>query len=99
MTRATGHDTHNYVDKTSEDERRNLTLSLPYGLVRKAKEWAVREDRSLNAYVREAIEEKIERSSGYKKARDRQLARLGKGLDLGTKGRRPARRDDLHERA
>ncbi|MBN2207152.1 MAG: CopG family transcriptional regulator [Candidatus Aminicenantes bacterium] len=87
------------MDKTTEAEKRNLTLSLPYGLVRKAKEWAVREDRSLNAYVREAIEEKIERSSGYKKARDRQLARLGKGSDLGTKGRRPAQRDDLHERA
>jgi hypothetical protein len=37
-------------------KNRNLTLSLPYPLVRKAKELAVREDRSLNDYVREAIE-------------------------------------------
>jgi predicted transcriptional regulator len=80
-------------------EKRNLTLSLPCHLVRKAKEYAVREDRSLNGYVRAAIEEKIERSSGYIKARDRQLARLEKGLGLGTRGRRPSRRDDLHERA
>lgn len=80
-------------------DKRNLTLSLPYPLVRRAKEMAVREDRSLNDYVRQAIEEKVERSSGYAKARERQRTRLRRGLDLGTKGRRPASRDDLHERA
>jgi predicted transcriptional regulator len=83
---------------TRKLEKRNLTLSLPYALVRKAKELAVREDRSLNDYVRAAIEEKNERSSGYLKARERQLARLEKGLDLGTGGGKPAPRDNLHER-
>jgi predicted transcriptional regulator len=78
--------------------KRNLTLSLPYPLVRKAKELAVREDRSLNDYVREAIEEKIDRSSGYAEAKKRQLASLERGLALGTEGRRPAARDELHER-
>jgi len=78
--------------------KRNLTVSLSYPLVRKAKEMAVREDRSLNKYVREAIEEKIDRSSGYAKAKKRQLASLERGLGLGTKGRKPAARDDLHER-
>ena len=79
-------------------DKRNLTLSLPYGLVHKAKEMAVREDRSLNDYVRYAIEEKIVRSSGFDKARDRQLKRLRGGFALGTKGRRPADREALHER-
>ena len=78
--------------------KRNLTLSLPYPLVRRAKEMAVREDRSLNDYVRAAIEERIDRSSGYTKAKKRQLASLERGLGLGTKGRRPAVRADLHER-
>jgi len=78
--------------------KRNLTLALPYPLVRKAKEMAVREDRSLNDYVREAIAEKIDRSSGYAKAKKRQLDSLERGLDLGTKGRSPATRDELHER-
>ena len=77
---------------------RNLTLSLPYSLVRRAKEMAVREDRSLNSYVRKAIEEKVERTAGYAAARERQLERLEKGRPLGTKGRRPAGRDALHER-
>ncbi|MDH7512713.1 MAG: CopG family transcriptional regulator [Clostridiales bacterium] len=79
-------------------KKRNLTVSLPYVLVCKAKEMAVREDRSLNDYVRKAIEEKIDRSSGYARARERQLACLKKGLALGTKGRSPLARDDLHER-
>ena len=79
-------------------EKRNLTLSLPYPLVSKAKEMAVREERSLNEYVRLAIEEKIVRASGFAKARERQLRLLKSGLGLGTKGRRPAVREALHER-
>jgi len=80
-------------------EKRNLTLSLPYPLVNKAKEMAVREERSLNEYVRQAIEEKIVRASGFAKARERQLSRLKRGYGLGTKGRRPAAdRETLHER-
>jgi hypothetical protein len=79
-------------------EKRNLTLSLPYPLVHKAKEMAVREERSLNDYVRQAIEEKIVRSSGFAKARARQVQRLEEGFRLGTKGRRPASREALHER-
>jgi hypothetical protein len=79
-------------------EKRNLTLSLPYPLVNKAKELAVKESRSLNEYVRQAIEEKIVRESGFDKARERQLRLLKGGFKLGTKGRRPAEREDLHER-
>lgn len=82
----------------SADKKRNLTLSLPYSLVRKAKEMAVREDRTLNSYVRTAIEEKIERTAGYAAARKRQQERLQKGLGLGTRGRKPGARDELHER-
>ena len=79
-------------------EKRNLTLSLPYPLVHKAKEMAVKEERSLNDYVRQAIEERIARSSGFDKARERQLGRLKAGFRLDTKGRRPADREALHER-
>jgi hypothetical protein len=78
--------------------KRNLTLSLPYSLIHKAKEMAVREERSLNEYIRRAVEEKIVRSAGFDKARERQLARLRAGFPLGTKGARPARREALHER-
>jgi hypothetical protein len=79
-------------------EKRNLTLSLPYPLVQKAKEMAVREERSLNEYVRLAIEEKNVRASGFAKARESQLSRLKTGFKWETKGRRPADREALHER-
>lgn len=79
-------------------EKRNLTVSLPYPLVHQAKQMAVKEERSLNEYVRQAIEEKIARSSGFDKARERQLVRLKAGFRLGTKGRRRADREALHER-
>jgi hypothetical protein len=79
-------------------EKRNLTVSLPYPLVNKAKEMAVREERSLNEYVRQAIEEKIARNSGFADARKRQLRRLKDGFGMGTKGRPPADREAIHER-
>lgn len=79
-------------------KKRNVTLSLPYPLIRTAKEMAVKEDSSLNDYVRRAIEEKIVRSSGFVEARERQLRRLKGGFVMGTKGRRPAAREALHER-
>jgi hypothetical protein len=79
-------------------DKRNLTLSLPQPLVRKAKELAVREERSLNEYVKEAIQEKISRSSGYTKAMERQLKYLEKGVRMESRGRRPATRDELHGR-
>lgn len=90
-----------YLDRDMRERaeaKRNLTLSLPYSVVRKAKEMAVREDRTLNAYVRTAIEEKIERTAGYAAARKRQQKRLAKGLALGTRGGKPSGRDELHER-
>ena len=80
-------------------EKRNLTLSLSYSLIRKAKEMAVREERSLNDYAREAIAEKIERSAGFAKARERQLRYLKKGFPMGTNGKKPAERRELHERS
>jgi hypothetical protein len=52
----------------------------------------------MNECVGQSIEEKIVRASGFDKARNRQLRRLKSGLMIGTKGRRPAGREALHER-
>lgn len=79
--------------------KRNVTLSLSKYLLQKAKVAAVREDKSLSEYMREALEEKIRKNSGYKKAKNRQLILLDKGFDLGTKGRIQTKRDELHERS
>lgn len=68
-------------------ERRNVTLSLPKTLLKKAKTLAVMKDRSLSDLLREILEEKVKEETGYQRAKDRQTAFMEKGFDLGTKGR------------
>jgi metal-responsive CopG/Arc/MetJ family transcriptional regulator len=77
-------------------ERQNVTLSLPKALLKKAKSLAVRNDRSLSDLMRGALEEKVKEESGYQRARDRQVALMERGFDLG--GSMALTRDELHER-
>ena len=79
-------------------EKQNVTLSLPKDLLKRAKKFAVMHDRSLSDLLRETLEEKMKEGTGYQKARSRQLALMGKGFDLGTKGKITTTRDQLHER-
>jgi hypothetical protein len=44
------------------------------------------------------LRETVERETGYDAARERSLARLRDGTDLGTGGEPTWSRDDLHER-
>lgn len=79
-------------------ERRNVTLSLPEALLKKAKTLAVMKDRSLSDLLRETLEEKVKEETGYQRAKERQIALMEKGLDLGTKGKLAVSREQLHER-
>ena len=79
-------------------DRQNVTLSLPRSLLRKAKVIAAKKERSLSELMKEAIEEKVKEDTGYKKARERQLRLLKKGLNLGTKGNITFSREELHAR-
>jgi hypothetical protein len=79
-------------------ERRNVTLSLSNDLLYRAKLAAVKQDKSLSEFMREALEEKMLKASGYQKARKRQLRMIETKLDLGTKGKILIDRKDLHER-
>jgi metal-responsive CopG/Arc/MetJ family transcriptional regulator len=88
------------VKKTKIMEmRRNITLSLPRRLLSKAKLTAVRQDKSLSEFMREALEQKIEAGSDYQKAMRRQLGMLSQGFDVGTGGRLAVAREELHERS
>ena len=78
--------------------KQNVTLSLPKTLLKKAKLAAVSKDKSLSEFLRESLEEKLRKDTGYKKARERQLKLLKMGPDLGTKGRITTSREDLHAR-
>jgi len=85
------------MSKEKKDGR-NITLYLSRSLIQKAKVMAVKEDKSLSAFMRDALEEKVKKESGYKKAKKRQLKLLEKGFDLGTQGKISLSRDKLHER-
>lgn len=79
-------------------EKQNITLSLPKALLKKAKTLAVINERSLSDILRETLEEKVKEESGYQRAKERQIALMKKGFDLGTKGKIAASREELHER-
>jgi len=55
--------------------------------------------RAYDGYVRAGVlREIVERETGYDAARERSVALLREGADLGTGGRVTWSRDDLHER-
>jgi hypothetical protein len=79
-------------------EKQNVTLSLPKVLLRKAKVLAAMEEKSLSELLRESLEERVKGTSGYNRARNRQVRILRRGLNLGTKGSISVSREVLHER-
>ncbi len=79
-------------------DKQNVTLSLPKALIKRAKRLALEEDKSFNELVRQCLDARLRKAEGYEKARARQIKMLETGFDLGTNGRIPFGRDDLHER-
>lgn len=79
-------------------ERQNVTLSLPKTLLKKAKTLAVMKEQSLSDLLRETLEERVKEETGYQSAKERQIALMGKGLNLGSKGTITVSRDEIHER-
>lgn len=74
----------------------NLTLSVDAELLRDAKVLAARMGTSVSRMMARQLEELVRRDREYESARQRAVARLEKGYDLGWT--RPASRDELHER-
>lgn len=77
---------------------RNITLSLPEDVLREAKILAVNRHTSVSRLVADVLKELVERESGYALARQRQMALMERGLNLGTHGKITWTRDELHER-
>lgn len=77
---------------------RNITLSLPEDTLREVKVLAARRGTSVSALLSETLTDLLARESGYAVARERNLAALGRGCDLGTEGEIGWERDELHER-
>jgi hypothetical protein len=76
----------------------NVTLAIPKDILRKAKILAIQKNTSLSGLLTQTLVEMVSREEGYEQARQRNLAMLKKGFDLGTQGNITWRREELHER-
>lgn len=79
-------------------ETQNVTLSIPKSILRKAKLLAVERQISLSGLLVHTLTEIVEQADQYEKARQRHLAWLKRGTDLGTQGNITWTREELHER-
>lgn len=79
-------------------KRRDITLSLPEEVLRKAEALAQRSGVSTSILLAEALCEFVERERQYT-AEERSLVALGRTFDLGTGGEVRWSREELHERA
>ncbi len=76
----------------------NVTLAIPKDILRKAKILAVQKNTSLSGLLTQTLVDLVTRQEEYDQARQRNLALLDSGFDMGTQGKIPWKRDDLHER-
>ncbi len=75
---------------------RNVTLSLPEDLVRRARVLAAERDTSMSALVGELLSRTLGADESYEEAWNREEAFMTQGrLRIGD---RPASRDELHRR-
>lgn len=77
---------------------RNITLALPEDDLRRARVLAARRGTSISRLLTGMLEELLEQDSGYAFSRQRSVAALARGHDLGTRGERRWTRGELHER-
>jgi hypothetical protein len=76
----------------------NITLALPKELLRKAKILAIQRNTSLSGLLTQTLVALVSDQEAYEQARQRALADLKTGFDLGTQGNITWKREDLHER-
>lgn len=79
-------------------ETRNITLALPKALLKRVRLLAVERERSVSRLLAETLEDLVNGADAYEQARQRHLALLDQGFDLGTGGEIRWSRESLHER-
>jgi plasmid stability protein len=79
-------------------ETKNVTLNLPEPLLRKFRIYAATQNRSMTSLITDAIRKMVDPDDEYEKAKQRILARLENPPNLGTNGKIPWTRDEMHER-
>ncbi len=76
----------------------NVTLAIPKDILRKAKILAVQKNTSLSGLLTQTLADMVANHEAYDRARQRNISLLKEGLDLGTHGKTPWKREELHER-
>jgi hypothetical protein len=76
----------------------NVTLAIPKKILRKAKILAIRKNTSLSGLLTQTLVELVSHQEDYDQARQRNMAMLKSGFDLGTQGSIAWKREELHER-
>ncbi|HEX7973506.1 MAG TPA: hypothetical protein VF498_03785 [Anaerolineales bacterium] len=76
----------------------NVTLAIPKDILRKAKILAVQKNTSLSGLLTQTLADLVAHQEAYERARQRNLALLDRGFDLGTHGTITLKREELHER-
>ena len=74
---------------------KNVTLRLEEDLLKMAKHIAVDRNTSLSAWVAQLLRQAVIQEDRFSKARERALARLAEGMDLGGE---PLSRGRVYER-
>ena len=75
-----------------------ITVSLPNDVLRSAERIASERNVSVDALVTEMLSQFVQSEDEYAAAREDHLSIMSQGFDLGTHGKPPWTRDDLHER-
>jgi len=85
--------------KTKESkpkQKTNVTLKLDRDLLREVRIMAAENDTSISALLTVHLQEIVKNRGGYEEAKNRAIARMRKGWNLGWQ--KPKSRDELHER-
>ena len=77
-------------------EKTNVTLKLDRDLLREVRIMAAEKDTSISALLTVHLQKIVKNRGGYEEAKNRVVARMRKGYDLGFTP--PKSRDELHER-
>jgi hypothetical protein len=75
--------------------KRNITLALDPGLLKKARALAAQKGHSVSSMIANHLRKLVNENDEYESAKRRALALMEEGLPLGGK---PMSRDELHDR-
>jgi len=79
-------------------ETQNVTLAIPKEALHRAKMMATQHRTSLSKLLTNFIVEMTTQDENYEAAKQRSLALMEKGFDMGTKGKITWTREELHDR-